>query len=209
MWSEKESSREKYWLDWLDAKPFTTLFIDGNHENHERLSSFPVEKWHGGNVHRIRPSVIHLMRGQVFEINERKFFAFGGARSHDINFLLSPKDPEFEASKSILDKAGIFYRIKGRNWWESEFPTEDERAEGIRNLARTGNKVDFIITHDAPASALALYSHGAYKSDKLNEYFEGIRQNTEFSKWFFGHYHDDRCVGIDCALLYEQITRIQ
>lgn len=24
---------EKYWLDWLEEKPFTTLFVDGNHEN--------------------------------------------------------------------------------------------------------------------------------------------------------------------------------
>lgn len=25
--------------------------------------------WHGGKVHKIRPSVIHLMRSQVFEID--------------------------------------------------------------------------------------------------------------------------------------------
>ena len=26
-----------------------------------------VELWHGGKVHKVRPSVIHLMRGQVFD----------------------------------------------------------------------------------------------------------------------------------------------
>ena len=24
---------DNYWLDWLERKPFTTLFLDGNHEN--------------------------------------------------------------------------------------------------------------------------------------------------------------------------------
>ena len=27
-----ENTYEKYWLDWLNEKNFTTLFIDGNHE---------------------------------------------------------------------------------------------------------------------------------------------------------------------------------
>ena len=30
----------------------------------------------GGKIHRIRPSVIHLMRGQVFLIDERKIFTY-------------------------------------------------------------------------------------------------------------------------------------
>ena len=31
-------------LDWLDGKAFTTLFVDGNHENFDRLYAYPVEK---------------------------------------------------------------------------------------------------------------------------------------------------------------------
>ena len=38
VWDYKgESKYEKNWLDWLESKSFTTLFIDGNHENHDRL----------------------------------------------------------------------------------------------------------------------------------------------------------------------------
>ena len=72
-----ENKTEKYWLDWLENKPFTTLFIDGNHDNFDRLDNCPIEQWHGGNVHFIRPSVIHLMRGQIFDIEDKSFFAFG------------------------------------------------------------------------------------------------------------------------------------
>ena len=79
------SNREKYNLDWLEKKPWTTLFVEGNHENYDILDSLPVSEWHGGKVHFIRPSVIHLMRGQVFSIEGKTFFSFGGASSHDID----------------------------------------------------------------------------------------------------------------------------
>lgn len=42
------SKREKFNLDWLDSRPFTTLFVSGNHENYDILDSLPVDEWHGG-----------------------------------------------------------------------------------------------------------------------------------------------------------------
>ena len=86
VWNKKEESKQEIkTLDWLEEKPFTTLFVDGNHENFDRLKEYPEERWNGGKVHRIRPSVFHLMRGQVFQLNEKKIFVFGGASSHDID----------------------------------------------------------------------------------------------------------------------------
>ena len=75
---------ENYWLDWLEEKPFTTLFVDGNHENFDRLTAPPVHTWHGGNIHHVRPHVLHLMRGQLYKIGGRTFFTMGGAKSHDV-----------------------------------------------------------------------------------------------------------------------------
>jgi hypothetical protein len=82
IWDESKESH--YWLDWLDRKPFTTLFIDGNHENLDLLSRYPIRQWQGGSVHQIREHILHLMRGQVFEIDGITFFTMGGAASHDI-----------------------------------------------------------------------------------------------------------------------------
>jgi len=39
---------DKWWLKWLKERNFTTLFIDGNHENHEILDNMPVTEWNGG-----------------------------------------------------------------------------------------------------------------------------------------------------------------
>ena len=79
--------------------PFTVLFVDGNHENFDLLNGYPVELWKGGKVHRVRPDVIHLMRGQVFELEGKTFFTFGGATS--------------------VDRAR---RVEGETWWRQESP---------------------------------------------------------------------------------------
>lgn len=209
VWDKEESKSEKYWLDWLENKPFTTLFIDGNHENFERLYSYPIKKWHGGNVHKIRPSVIHLMRGQVFDIDQKTIFVFGGASSHDISGgILDPDEPGFKNKKKRLDREYISYRINRISWWEEELPDQDEMDEGIVNLALHDNKVDFIITHCCASSTQALFSCGLYKSDKATAYLEEIKQSVQYKKWFFGHYHDNRNISADELMLYEQIIRI-
>ena len=59
---------EQHWLIWLEGQPFTTLFVDGNHENYDFLHNYPVIQWHGGTAQAIRPSVLYLMRGQLYDI---------------------------------------------------------------------------------------------------------------------------------------------
>ena len=73
------SEIEQQWLDWLEDRSFTTLFVSGNHENYDLLRSYPTSAWHGGLVQPIRPSVLHLMRGQLYEICGKKIFTMGGA----------------------------------------------------------------------------------------------------------------------------------
>ena len=206
---ETESKQETMVLDWLDCKPFTTLFVDGNHENFDRLYSYPVEEWHGGKVHKIRPSVIHLMRGQVFELDGKKIFTFGGASSHDINGgILESNDPDFKKKKKRLDMGDKPYRINHLSWWKEELPSAVEMEDGLKNLEAHGNTVDFIVTHCCASSTLAVISHELYKSDILTTYLEELRQKVRFKKWFFGHYHDNKNVSAEEILVWEQIVRV-
>lgn len=145
-----ESIYEKHWLDWLNNKNFTTLFVDGNHENFERLYNYPVEEWHGGKVHKIRKSVIHLMRGEIFNIDNKKFFTFGGARSHDIRDGILNID-EYEKIYEY-QKRGAYFRIRDYSWWDLELPTDGEMKNGINNLEKVNYKVDYIITYCCPTS---------------------------------------------------------
>lgn len=201
-----DSDRERRNLDWLNNRNFTTLFISGNHSNYDILNRLPVEKWNGGNVNFIRSNVIHLRRGQVFNIDGTTFFTFGGATSHDISDgILEIGDLRIKEWSKNPNK---MFRVNHKTWWKEELPSKEEMQEGIDNLNDAGNKVDFIFTHCAASSTAALLSHGLYKPDTLTDYFEEIKNKVEFKKWLFGHYHDNKAVNDKEILLYDQIVRI-
>lgn len=208
---DKESSNEGYWLDWLERKPFTTIFVDGNHDNIPRLDSYPIKEWNGGLVNEIRPHVLRLRRGEVFTIEDKKFFAFGGASSHDISDgILDYEDQDWKDKTRALEKQGKYmYRVKGLSWWEEELPSQDEMDNGFINLQKENNKVDYIITHSPSTSELYLMGgKGLYQSDVLTNYLEEVKANTEYKRHFFGHMHVNKAINEKDICLYEQIIRI-
>lgn len=169
--------------------PFTVLFIDGNHENFNLLNAYPVEEWQGGTVHKIKPDIIHLMRGQVFTIAGRKIFTFGGADT------------------IIKDRL-----VENVSWWRGEFPTEAEFQEGIENLRKHNNAVDFVVTHSCGARALRFPAVQAipglwkeYKETKMLTHFE---QTVSFRHWYFGHFHIDAELSESYTALYHAVKRL-
>jgi len=173
----EESPEEKYWLNWLDSKPWTTLFVDGNHENFHRLKTYPVQRKWGGQVQQISQKVFHLMRGEIYQIKEQKIFAFGGAFSHDR-----------EA------------RVENETWWQEELPSTEECEHAKKNLASHDYKVDIIVTHDAPRSYAeslgynrdVMQSNG-YDNKRVNilDFLNEVLKTVSFQDWFCGHYHID------------------
>ncbi len=213
IWYQEDSQyikKENYWLDWLNDKPFTTVFVCGNHENFDRLYSYPVKEWHGGKVHEIRSNVFHLMRGEIFDIEGLKFFAFGGASSHDVKdgIIEMDEDGNWKRVARQWDSEYKMFRVNHISWWQQELPTQEEMENGIANLERVGNKVDYIITHSPSSSMIALLGRGLYVQDCLTTYLEKIRVSTEYKKFFCGHMHVDLALNDKDILLYEQIIRI-
>ena len=234
----QESKEEKYALDWLEQKPFTTLFVTGNHENYDRLigchddrlidswfyakmpaeekeklrQGYPREQWHGGIVRVLRPSVLMLERGDIFVIDGKYCFAFGGARSHDIrDGILNPTDyPDENAfKKDYKAKRSGMIRVKGFSWWDVEMPSQAEMDYGRNNLRafmERHEKIDFVFTHDAPASDKIFLGYDGV--DELNRYLESLRDEMKYDKWFYGHLHDNKRVFENHYLLYEQIVQI-
>jgi len=161
-------SAEKHWLDWLEDKPFTTLFIDGNHENHRRLSDeFPEIDFCGGRAHRIRNNIFHLMRGYVFELEGNRIFAMGGALSHD-----------------------RVHRTEGVNWWPEELPSKEEYIRARASLEQVQWEVDYVMTHCAPDCIQQKHFPG-YQPNELTAFLEEVAQKLAYRHWYFGHYHSD------------------
>ena len=202
-----DSAMEHSCLDWLENKPWTTLFIDGNHENYDLLNKFPIEEWGSGRVQKIRSSVIHLLRGEVYDIGGYKFLAMGGARSHDIqDGILEVGDPRIKIWKKDDFK---LFRINHISWWEEEIPNEEERKNALKNLAENDYKVDYILTHEAPSSDVVLMDHLLYHPDEYSKWLEmEIRQKVKYKKWFFGHYHLNLDVNEKETCLFERRIRI-
>lgn len=208
IWKNKPDEFENEWLEKIENLPFTVLFIDGNHENHGRLDAMPVEEWNGGKVHRIRPHILHLMRGQVFTICEKTFFTFGGASSHDIrDGVLEPNDPRIrEWSRNPFK----LFRIRGVSWWERELPSPAEFKEGWKNLAAHNNKVDYVLTHCGSNKEIATIFHGKFQDgDVLTCYLDLILGEIEYKRHFFGHYHIDHANAyLKADILYYDVVRV-
>ncbi len=204
IWDYKgENAQEKNWLNWLEQKPFTILFVDGNHENHARLNEFPVKEFHGGKVHEIRPSILHLMRGEVFELQGETIFTFGGARSHDMkDGIFEPGDRRIKQWKYDYNKE---FRVNRQTWWEEEMPSKEEMQYGLENLKKHGNKVDIILSH-CTSSSIQKKIKEAFAPDELTEYFEQLEQLIDYKYWIFGHYHIDQKVDEKHFALYHQIV---
>ena len=96
--------------------------VDGNHENFDFLNSFPEDDWNGGKVKRLTPSIVLLQRGEIYTIEGKTFFTFGGCKS-------SEKWKEM----------GL--------WFDGENPSPEEISLAYKSLERYGNKVDFVLTH--------------------------------------------------------------
>ena len=206
VWNDSE--KENQTLDWLESLPFTVLFVSGNHENFDILKRFPIEEWHGGKVQFIRPHVIHLLRGQVFEIEGYTFFAMGGASSHDIeDGILNPYAEDFEERYWFMRRMRCQFRVDHRTWWKEELPSDEEYAEAQSTLERIGWAVDYIITHCAPNRVVKKLNSG-YAFDRLTSFLETVRQRAKFHYWLFAHYHDNKIIDKRFVLLWEQIVQI-
>lgn len=168
---------EELFYDFLAEQKYTVLFIDGNHDNHDKLNAaYPVEMWNGGRVHFLRKNVIHLMRGEIYSLDDgKKVFCFGGGYS--------------------LDKE---YRVPGKTWWPQEMPSEEEYKNATRNLEACDFKVDYILTHTAPSDTVEYMSRSSFgiKNTVVEElpltgYLQWVAEKTRYDKWNFGHFHID------------------
>lgn len=207
----KNDNTFKYWLDFLNNRNYTVLFIDGNHENFNMLNEYPIEEWNGGKIHKISHNIYHLMRGQVFTINSKKIFTFGGASSID-----------------------IARRTENIDWWRDELPNYREMNEGLENLEKHNFEIDYILTHTCSAHSienlyknssnflkntslspitkqnLEKFSNSQIKEfDIANKYFDEIKSITKFKHWYFGHFHMDLKINHSETIIYKQFTKIE
>lgn len=164
------SEKENAVLKKIGSRKFTTLFLTGSHDNYSLLEKYPEESFLGGRARNICGNLYMLISGNIFGIDGKKIFVFGGGQS-----------PDIEA------------RIENGTWWEQEMPSEQQMDEGRRRLAENRDSADYIFTHEPPASiAEFLNEHSAV--NRLNVYFDSLKGEIKYKMWFFGKLHKNKLV---------------
>lgn len=186
-----DSPEERDFLNWLEqTKPYTICFCDGNHENFAVLNDparCKKELWRGGYVHRIRRNVVHLMRGQVFDLGGKTVFSMGGAYS--------------------IDRA---LRRLGTSYWEEEIPSNSEYREAVNNLREVERKVDIIVTHTAPREIIRRMGKYPDVHDmELTGFLEWVMYDVCFGHWYFGHWHRDEDITERVTAVFYDVHRAE
>ena len=165
------------WFYWLKKQPWTTLFVDGNHDNIPFLDTLPREEWNDGKIGMAADNIYHLRRGEVYQIGWNSIFTMGGAYS--------------------IDKA---WREPYISWWPQEIPSYQEWEYALSNLEKVNYTVDKVFAHTMPtryAKAFLAQGHGSFgkalneKKSILEADFDKVIENGQlrFTDWYCGHWH--------------------
>lgn len=183
-WNNSRS--EKAIIKKLEEKDFDIAFVDGCHENFDIIEASEPVEWHKGKVHALGKNIFHLMRGQIYEIENMKIFAFGGGHSQDFDF-----------------------RSESPNWWEREQPSHSEILNAIENLKKYQWKIDYIITHEPPASLKDCLNVDVFQRLEVHTFFEDVIRNCWYRKWFFGKCHMDKYIPTKYYALFDSVMQIR
>lgn len=153
--------------------------VDGNHENFAFLKSFPEEEWCGGKVHRLSNNIVHLMRGNAFELNRKRFFVFGGCKSSE-----------------GWKKAGLYY--------EGEEPEADELSLAYETIKKNSFRFDYILTHKYEQNP-----PDATFCPALGELEKYIEENVSYKHWYSGHNHEFNEPDEKHTVIYDELTELR
>lgn len=182
LWDESDEENEK--LDFLKAQKYTILFVDGTHENFDLLENNPTVDFCQGKATKIARNIYHLQRGEIYNIDGKFLFTFGGGVSSDL--------------QQIMDSGA---------WFERELPTEEEMQNAVTKLKSYNCEVDYIITHETSAT----YKHKIWRNcqtNPVNDFLEHLATEVRYDKWFFGNLHVDFAVDDNAFAVFEEIIPI-
>lgn len=171
-------------IHWLKMdRPYTVLFCDGNHENFDILDTLPREEVFGDSVARFDSNTYRLLSGHMYDIQGKKTFVFGGARSIDKDWRVDPETVQ----------------MHGKLWWEQEIPSQDTYNLARKTLKEHDWVFDIFLTHTCN-SGMRQMVLGADSVTSFIDPVERMIWNLEqeilnnggcWNESYFGHLHRD------------------
>lgn len=175
-WTGK-SKEDKYYLDFLNSKPWTTIVVLGNHECWPLYKAMPYANpdfLDSGVIHqcvymdKVYDNIFIVDNIATLNIEDNHILCIAGANSHD--------------------KA---WRIEGKTWWAEEAIDVNSCLDFMED--HNQEYFDLIVSHDAPASINDWFSRDGIRYDSTygQKYLESLRKELNFHSWITGHMHFD------------------
>ena len=180
------SKTEEKTLNWLSHRRYKILFVEGAHENYLMLDKYELEDYCGGRARHIAKNIYMLRRGDVFDIEGRKLFAFGGGDDEEIDLMDLEEEP-------------VLTRL----------PNDEDVARARDSLAAVNNNVDYIITYDTGFKLKSFLQMEQNSFNNLHAFLDEISRTCTFGKWFFGCYHMDKRIPPNYYGVYRSILNAQ
>ena len=183
------SKQDAYWMGWLESKDFNIVFLPGNHENYSILNNISryiyMEMW-GGKVRQFGRNIFMLQNGETYRINGKTYLVMGGGLSID---------------KSM--------RKENISWWKEEYPTISDWNKFEKNCQENDFTFDFILSHVPPLFILEKMIKADITNEKVKDEVAirlgDFMGKLKFTKWLFGHMHQNVVIHQNYICLYEDI----
>ncbi len=180
VWNESKDEMSN--IKWLSKRKYKILFVEGAHENFELLDKFPKVDFCGGKARQISENIYQLIRGEVFEIEGKKIFAFGGGDDEDLDVNDFKESPNF-----------------------ARLPNDGECEHARENLKKFEHEVDYIVTYDVGFKMRGFLERESNCCNNRHAFLNEVSVNCKFKKWFFGCFHMDRRIPPFYYATYENI----
>lgn len=174
--THSKNKEQQYYLNMLKHYPCDILITPGNHENWDLIEQLPVVEKYGSTMYQLSDNIFFMQRGNIYNIQNKTFFSFGGATS--------------------IDK---HRRIEGISWWPQEVHEVSLEYKTLDIIDNIG-KVDYILTHTPPKQFVnhilchqGLYTHSDKSKCPVAVFLEEVYNRLQFNKWLCGHMHVDGC----------------
>lgn len=183
--------KDKIIKELLVKLPITLFCIHGNHEERPcNILSYKTKLWHGGMVYYEEeyPNILFAKDGEIFDFNGKKALVIGGAYSVDKYFRL----------------------MAGIPWFESEQPSEEMKQYVENKLDCVNWKVDYVLSHTCPLKYRPndlLIKTMENVDSSTEEWLDDIEKKLTYSKWYFGHFHENRR-GFNTEMLFEVVKEL-
>lgn len=173
-----DDAEDKWWINWLNSKPWTTLCVLGNHENYNLIEQLPETTFCGQAVKQVADSVFYGNTGIVYTLCGKNCLFVNGADSHDKE-----------------------YRKENVSWWSQETITDDEVAIALHSVEI--NSVDYLFSHTGGSEVCKTLGYAPSPSDyMLDKIINALPKNVEH---YCGHYHMDYCINHTTKVLFNDI----